>query len=421
MSRLPFELLLALRYLRPRRTFVSVITLISVIGVMLGVAVLIVVISVMSGFDRQMRDRILKFNAHLRVSRAGAIADYRRVMSVIAANPSVRGVAPSVIGQVLIKTEPANGASQVLAPMIRGIDPALEGKVSALPSSLVEGTFDVSGKGLLLGKSIADRLGLAVGDHVAVYSVVKFDEWDQGRRKGREEAPLADDYEIKGVFDAGLYEFNDLFVICSLANAQDMYELDDSVHSLNVVLKDPDQAGTVRDQLVRSLGNGWQLSTWYEDSPMMAAVVVEKNVMLYILFFIVVVAAFGITCTLITFIVMKTREVGVMKALGASNRQVTGIFLAQSLVVSVLGVIAGLGLGLALVAYRNEFLGFLRRTTGAELFPAAIYGFTELPALAVPGDILVICGGSLAICLLAAAFPARYASALKPVEALRYE
>jgi lipoprotein-releasing system permease protein len=154
---------------------------------------------------------------------------------------------------------------------------------------------------------------------------------------------------------------------------------------------------------------------------MMAAVVVEKNVMLYILFFIVVVAAFGITCTLITFIVMKTREIGVMKALGASNRQVTRIFLAQSLVVSVLGIIAGLGLGLVSIGYRNEFLGFMRRTTGAELFPARIYGFTELPAMTVPRDIAIICGGSLLICLLAAAFPARYASRLKPVEALRYE
>lgn len=421
MSRLPFELLLALRYLRPKRTFVSIITLISIFGVMLGVAVLIVVISVMSGFDRQMRDRILKFNAHLRVGRAGPMTDFRRVMSLIASNRNVTGVAPSVVGQVLVKTEPENGNSQVLAPMIRGIDPRLEEKVSALPDSLVEGKFDVTGKGLLVGKSIADRLELAVGDHVAVYSVRKFDEWDESRKKGKEEAPLADDYEVKGVFDAGLYEFNDLFVICSLANAQDMYELEDSVHTLNVMLRDPDQASAVRDQLGRALGDGYHISTWYEDSPMMAAVVVEKNVMLYILFFIVVVAAFGITCTLITFIVMKTREIGVMKALGASNRQVTRIFLAQSLVVSVLGIIAGLGLGLVSIGYRNEFLGFMRRTTGAELFPARIYGFTDLPAMTVPRDIAIICGGSLLICLLAAAFPARYASRLKPVEALRYE
>src|SRR5439155_5904545 len=351
-----------------------------------------------------------------RVVREVPMTDYRQVMSVIASNRNVKGVAPYVIGQVLVKTEPESGNPQVLAPMIRGIDPHREEQVSALPSSVVEGKFDVTGKGLLVGKSIADRLGLSVGDHLAVYSIRKFHEFN-----GKEEAPLADDYEVKGIFDVGYYEFNDLFVICSLANAQDMYELEDSVHGLTVMLYDPDRAEVVRDQLVRALSDGFHISTWFEDSPMMAAVVVEKNVMLYILFFIVIVAAFGITCTLITFIVMKTREIGLLKALGASSGQVTWIFLAQSLAVSVLGVTAGLGLGLLSIANRNEFLGFLRRTTGAELFPASIYQFTELPALVVPGDIVIICGGSLTICLLAASFPARYASRLKPVEALRYE
>jgi lipoprotein-releasing system permease protein len=158
-----------------------------------------------------------------------------------------------------------------------------------------------------------------------------------------------------------------------------------------------------------------------EDSPLMMAVMAEKNVMLYILFFIVLVAAFGITCTLITFIVMKTREIGLMKALGASSRQVMWVFLVQSLIVSVSGVLTGFGMGMLALTYRNNFLGLMRNVTGLELFPAEVYGFTELPALVVPGDIAIICGGSLIICLLAAAFPSWHASRMNPVEALRHE
>jgi lipoprotein-releasing system permease protein len=154
---------------------------------------------------------------------------------------------------------------------------------------------------------------------------------------------------------------------------------------------------------------------------MLAAVMVEKNVMLYILFFIVLVAAFGITCTTITFIVMKTREIGMMKAIGATSRQVMWVFMGQSLIVSLWGILTGLALGLLGVNYRNEFLDLMRRLTGWQLFPVDIYQFSQLPAKIVPGDIAIICGGSLLICLAAAAFPARYASKLNPVEALRYE
>src|ERR1041385_1487495 len=367
MSRLPFELMLALRYLRPKRTFVSVITLISIIGVMLGVAVLIIVISVMSGFDRQLRDRILGFNAHLRIDRATPMADYREVMSAIASNRNVKGVAPYVVGQVLVKTEPESGNPQVLAPIVRGIDPRLEEKISVLPHSVVEGTFDVRGRGLLVGKSIAERLGLSVGDRLAIYSVRKFEEWEQSRKSGKEEAHLADDYEVKGIFDVGYFEFNDLFVVCSLANAQDMYELEDSVQGLMVMLHDPEKANEVEQELRATLGGGFRFTTWtQENSPILEALFVEKNVMYYLLFFIVLVAAFGITSALITFVVQKTREIGMLKALGATSGQVMWLFLSQSLLVGLLGVMAGYGLGMLAVTYRNEFLRVMRRVTGFE-------------------------------------------------------
>jgi len=281
----------------------------------------------------------------------------------------------------------------------------------------------------LVGRSIADRLDVDVGDRVAVYSVRDFEEWEDGRKQNREEAPLADDYVIRGIFDVGYHEYNDLFVVTSLVNAQDMYRLDDSVHGLIVTLDDPDRANAVRRELELALAEvaradprGFEISTWMEEnSTILEALIVEKSVMYYLLFFIVLVAAFGITSALITFVVQKTREIGMLKALGGTRGQVVWLFLSQSLIVGVLGVICGFGLGMLAVSYRNEFLHFMRRATGFELFPAQIYNFSELPALIVPGDIAVICGGSLVICLLAGLLPAWNAGRLKPVEALRYE
>ncbi len=426
MSRLPFELLLALRYLRPKRTFVSVITLISILGVMLGVAVLIIVISVMSGFDHDLREKVFGFNAHIKVvPRGDTMRDYALVASQIATNRLVKGVAPFVLSQVLVETQPVSGQKSVFVPVVRGVDPEAEATVSSLPKEIIGGKFDVSNRGLVIGSVFATNMGLWVGDRVTVYSWKDLRRMKDSYEQKREQAVVRvpDDYTVRGVFDAGHYEFNSGFIITSLEDAQTLCDLDesDTVHGLMVALYDPLQPQTAAREIQHQVGPEYEVTTWMEDSPLMMAVLVEKNVMLYILFFIVIVAAFGITCTLITFIVMKTREIGLMKALGATNRQVMWVFLGQSLIVSVLGVLAGVGMGLAAIAYRNEFLNVMRQWTGFELFPASIYGFNRLPALVVPGDVLIICGGSLLICLAAAAFPARSASKLNPVEALRHE
>jgi lipoprotein-releasing system permease protein len=286
----------------------------------------------------------------------------------------------------------------------------------------VEGTFDLSGRGVVVGIGFARNLGLRVGDRLSIYSPHDIEQMRKNRGKENEEAILPADYEVRGVFDVGFYEFNNLFIITSLENAQDLYDLGDSVHDLEVLLTDPYQAEEVKKQLEQTLGTEFTASTWMEqNSTMLNAILVEKNVMFYIMFFIVVVAAFGITCTLITFVVMKTSEIGLMKAVGASHNQVMFVFVVQSIIVSVFGVACGLGLGLFALYVRNDFLHLMDRLTGFELFPAAIYNFNELPALIIPSDIAIICGGSLVICLLAAILPARHASKMNTVEALRHE
>lgn len=424
MSRLPFELALALRYLRPKRTFVSVITLISVVGVTLGVAVLIIVISVMTGFDRELRDKILGFNSHLRVTNYGGrpIKNFKLLSELISSNEHVRAVAPFVMGQALVETQPVVGESAFFAQYIRGINPALETNISVLPKSIVEGEYNVKGSRILIGRILADNFGLEAGDHLAIYSPAQLREMKAASSKDEAEAVLPEDYEISGIFDVGYYEYNASFVMTSLRNAQDLYDLGDSVHGMLVMLNDPYLAGDVRKELLSRIGGDLYISTWLEEnSVFLDALVVEKNVMLVLLFFIMIVAAFGITSGQITFVVQKTREIGMLKAIGATSWQIMSIFLGQSLMVGCIGVASGFGLGILAVQYRNEFLHFLRKMTGFELFPAKIYMFSDLPALIVPKDIAIICGGSFIICLLAGLLPALNAARLKPVEALRHE
>jgi lipoprotein-releasing system permease protein len=423
VSRLPFELLLALRYLRPKRTFVSVITLISIIGVTLGVAVLIIVISVMSGFDRQLRDKILGFNSHLKVFPAqGILTNYQPAIALVSSNAHVRGVAPLVMGQVLVETQPQSGNALTAAPWVRGVDPKREDSVSVLPKSVRDGSYDLRGNSLLVGREFARNLGIEVGDRLAVYSPRNIQKVRKTKGKVEADEVDFDEFVVRGIFDVGYYEYNANIVATSLGNAQDLYDLGAGVHALMVMVDDPFRANEVRAELRAALGPNFAIRTWTEEnSGILDALLVEKNVMFYILFFIVIVAAFGITSVLITFVVQKTREIGVLKALGATRAQVMWLFLSQSVVVGVLGVIAGFGLGMLAVQYRNEFLHFMNRVTGFELFPASIYSFTELPALLVPGDIAIICGGSFVISLLAGLIPAWNAGRLDPVEALRHE
>jgi lipoprotein-releasing system permease protein len=426
MSKLPFELLLALRYLRPRRSFVSIITVISIIGVALGVAVLIIVISVMTGFGHDLRERMLAFNAPLEIQmyEVKPMDNYAEVMRVVSSNKNVTGVAPFVLGPVLVENMPTNGAGKSFAtPYVRGVDVNAESSVSDLPKKILPGgSFDLSGQSVIIGSVFAEQMGLDVGDRLSIFSADEVNKMLAERGTTNEEAILPDDYTVTGIFDLGYYDYNANFIGVSLENAQDLYDLNDDVHGLYVKLLDPEQAPQAKAQLGDTLGPAYKISTWEEQNgALLGAVAVEKSLMYYIMFFIVIVASFGITCTLITFVVMKTREIGLMKAVGASNNQVMLVFVLQSVVISVFGVAFGLGLGLFALYIRNDALHFMNRLTGFELFPSSIYGFSQLPAIVSPRDLIIICGGSFLICLLAAILPARHASKMNTVEALRYE
>jgi len=429
MSKLPFELLLALRYLRPKRTFVSIITLISIIGVALGVAVLIVVLSVMTGFDHDLREKILGFNPHLTISQIDpatqsgtTMANYPAVARLVASNQDVVSVSPFVAGPVLLRTEADTNRPELQdAPLLRGIDPADDATFRSLKTNLI-GSLDLSGRGLVVGVDFADHLNLRVGDHLSIFSAVEITKIEEALKNKTDYAALPDDYEVRGIFNSGYYDYDARVVITSIDNAQDLFDLDDSVHGLFVNLRDPYAAGLVAGRLQKTLGDAFVIDTWMRDnSAMLTAIAVEKNVMFYLLFFIVLVAALCILSAQITFVIQKTREIGMLKALGASPWQISGIFLFQSSLIGVIGVTCGFGLGMLAVTYRNGFLHFLRDATGLEIFPSSVYGFDELPALITPADVALICVTSFVICLLGGLLPAWRAGRLKPVEALRYE
>lgn len=418
--------MLALRYLRPKRTFVSTITLIAVVGVTLGVTVLIVVIAVMTGFGEQLRERLLGFNPHLTVRHVGGnLMEYEKVLAIVTNHPAVLSAAPLVEGPILLE-RPGEGGSKVLTPWVRGVVPAASRNATPLLAKIAYGTNDLRGNGVLLGLELARELDVNPGDLVNILPPGIAERMlSQARRQGdrqTDEAFLPTEFVVRGVFDAGYFEFNAAYVVTSLANAQDLYSLDDAVHGISVLVRDPMEAATVRRELAQALGPGFRTTTWMEEkADIINAVAVEKKVMFIVLFFVMIVAAFGITSTQITFVVQKTREIGVLKALGCTRWQISLLFLSQSVFVGVVGVVSGFALGRLAIRYRNEFLDFMRDRTGLELFPASIYGFGQLPARIDTADLVLICGSALVICLLAGVLPAFNAGRLQPVEALRHD
>jgi lipoprotein-releasing system permease protein len=407
--RLPPSLFLALRYLRPRRTFVSVITVISVIGVMLGVMVLILVISVMSGFDNELRKKVLGFNSHITVTSLGVVRNWQPVAAEIEKNNGVRGVAPFIIGPVLVRFQ-----GRVLTPYLRGVDPKREEKVSALKDFIVQGKLDLDGDKVVVGSELAKRFGIYIGDKLTIYSPKNLED--------RKVAYLPAEPVVTGVFESGMFEYDLGFIFCSLETAQDLYDLGKNVHGLAVMTTDPDLRAIqrVQKELNGVLKPPLRAETWMEKNKrLFSAIAVEKNMMFFLLIFIIIVAAFGIMSTLITVTVQKTREIGILKSIGATPGNILVIFLAQGMVVGVIGTALGLGLGLTLLHYRNPFLELMRGYTGFELFPREIYNFDQLPAQINPQDILIICGAAFLICALAGLFPAWRAARLQPARALR--
>ncbi|CAN5629987.1 lipoprotein-releasing ABC transporter permease subunit [soil metagenome] len=429
--KLPFSLFLALRYLKPKRTFVSIITLISVLCVTLGVTVLILVISVMTGFDRELRQKVIDWDAHILVTTQDVLHDWRDLTVKLRNTEGVVATAPYVQCPVIAEFE-----SRRLAPLIRGIDPEEEEKVTPLQKFIIQGKLDLDGDSAVLGVELARKLEINVGDKLTVYSPGNLGQILDGLKKletqnGEEERQAIDqlrdvvlpkELTVTGLFETGHYLHDSEFLLVPIHVGQELYGLEDALHGITVKTVDPYAAEGIKNSIRQFLKPPEYAQTWIDmNSQYFEAVRLERTVMFFLLFFIVIVAAFGIMNTLITVTVQKRREIGIMKALGATVWQIVWVFLGQGIVVGLFGTAAGLALGMTLIRFRNEFSQFLATTFGIEVFPRQVYQFSQIPAQVVPGDVAIVCIGAFIICWIFAIIPAYFAARLDPVKALRYE
>lgn len=405
----PFSLFLALKYLKPKRTFVSVITIISVIGVMLGVAVLIIVLSVMSGFDHMWRDKILSFNAHITLTGYGAIDAPDELIERIESVDGVNGAAPYVEGLVFLQHQ-----DRIYTPLLRGIDPAYEVRVSRVPEHIVAGTFDIVYEEIVLGRDLAAQMGVRVGDTILVYSPQSFVSPDEIR--------LPEELVVSGIYELGMWDFDMGYTLTSIGMARELYGMEQGVHGVQIMTDDPYRAHLVAERLKADLGPNYEVRTWMElNRQLFAALRVEKNMMFFLLIFITIVAAFGITNTLITLTVQKTREIGLLKSLGFSSGSIMRVFYWQGWIQGVLGTALGIVMGLTILAYRNDLMYWLSEQFGWELFPKELYHLSEIPASTSPVDLVLIAVSVMVICTLAGLVPAYRAASLDPARALRNE
>jgi lipoprotein-releasing system permease protein len=414
----PLSLFIAVRYLRVKRKnrFAAFVSLASVAGIALGVAILLIVLSVMNGFERQVAARILGMTAHATLlSRYGLMEDWQRVAARARGAPSVLAAEPFVRGAGML-----NHRGKVRGIVLYGVPPASEHRVSDLqdylggvPVKALAGEEQPAA--IFVGDTLADELALAVGDLVTLIAP----RWDDAQKLG---VPRYVRLRIAGTFHAGMHEFDAAFGIVSLVTAARIFELGTAVSGLRVKFEDPGRAPALAAALVAHVGDDVAALDWTQfHRNFFLALKSQKRIMFVILSLIIAVAAFNIVASMVMLVKEKNRDIAILRTIGFPPGGVLAAFLVQGLLIASIGIGAGLLLGIAGAAHANAAMNVVEQVFGVRFIKPDVYYIDYLPTEIRLGDILAIGFSTLATCLAAAGFPAWQASRIAPVEALRYD
>jgi lipoprotein-releasing system permease protein len=415
----PYELILGWRYTRAGRAsrrngFISFISGVSMLGIALGVAALIIVLSVMNGFQKEVRDRMLGVISHIEVFAPGgsALPDLAQTLAEVRQNPQVVGAAPFIAAQALL----ARG-EDMKGVLVRGIDPALEGNVTDLAAQLKDSVFPklLSGEfGVVLGGELARAMGVRTGDTVTLIA-------PSGQVTPAGVVPRLKQMTVVGTFDSGHFEFDSALVLMHQDDAGRIFRLEGPT-GIRVKLQNLHRAREVATQLVSALSGELLVRDWTrQNRTWFAAVQLEKRMMFIILTLIVAVAAFNLVSTLVMTVTDKRADIAILRTLGASPASIMGVFMVQGAMVGVIGTLSGLALGLGVAFNIDVIVPALERLLNASFLPRDIYLISRMPSEPQYADIMPIAVISLVLAFLATLYPSWRASRVNPAEALRYE
>ncbi len=407
---MPWTLFIALRYLLKRRKekFISIVSVISILGVIVGVAALIVVLSIMTGFDNEIKDKIIGTYSHVVIVKTGGIEEPGKLMDAVNKKEHVIATAPFIDEPVFIKYQ-----DHMTGVLMRGLDPEKEPRVSNVKNYIGKDKLDFGTNGVIVGKEMLNSLGLRKGDKVVLLSPSSISILPFNKKK--------EEFTVIGTFASGRYDYDANMIIVNIEDAKRLLGKR-TVTGIGIKLDNEFMASEVKKDLQRSLRSRFFVKTWMDlDRNLMRALAVEKRIMFIVLGLIIIVACFNIASSLIMQVLEKTNDIGVLRAIGATARGIKNIFIILGFAIGFSGALIGVLLGVTISQNINAISDHIERLTGFELFPNDVYYLSEIPAQVVPQDVLFVAVFSLILAVLASFYPAWKASRFSPVDAMRYQ